>query len=230
MMRSGAFLGFVCSLSCAAGCSHTAWDDHPHDVDVHGVESGEEADFNTGGNGFNAGGNGFSGLKFFNAVSMNPPAIAFLLANGLNDATLLDPTFNLQLIDPDAREFIKYLVWGLLDNDQSVTFADVNNHPAEFSTTTYAGSLGACKGATRGPISTKCQELASAFVASHTNIEAKVLISLRHNSAPFAPANWVPVLPSIPGEKTIIDAFNECASPTVGAAIDGFIAIVVFGV
>lgn len=154
-----------------------------------------------------------------NALSANPTANAQLATSPLSSATFSDPYMQEQLVDPDARKFMKYLVSCALGAQQEVSWV----HPMTSQVSTWHGSMALCPEWNVQAPSQKCLELVSSCVLARNNaLGVRVVLSVtgEDSSRPssFIPADRVPTDPYVPRTYDTIASFNACGSTVVGDA------------
>jgi hypothetical protein len=117
-------------------------------------------------------GPGHNGLSarslLYNAVTQNPKALRILMDNPLNDA-LFDPQkrpyMSRQLVDPNARDVMDYIVSCALDRSARVRYVD----PASGAPRTWDGEMGLCRSWSTKKPSVECLRLVSSCLFARTN-------------------------------------------------------------
>lgn len=154
-----------------------------------------------------------------NALSANPLANQWLATSPLSSATFSDSYMQAQLMDPDARKFMKYLVSCALGRNQQVTWVN----PTTSETATWHGSMGLCSEWNTQAPSQQCLELVSSCVLARNNaLGVRVVLSVTGEdpvrASSFVPADRVPTDPYVPRTYDTIASVNACAAPGSGNA------------
>ncbi|MDY7228353.1 hypothetical protein [Hyalangium rubrum] len=163
----------------------------------------------------------------FNGISTNAQANLLMRTNALstlfNNTSTADGNFiRNQLTDPNARQFMKYLVGCALSSSQTLPWQSSGGHSG-----VWMGGAGLCTQWRDIPPSAACMRQVSACILARNNaVNRRVELSVRgaHLDGTAFSLEEAPLLveydPDVPTTDMPIQSFNACATPTVGGERD----------
>ncbi len=161
-----------------------------------------------------------------NALLTNRSANAWMISHALKSATFASPSapanFRDQLHDPNAQEFLKYLVGCALPppapGTHSLTWTDRFNGRVH----TFDGELGlASEWAAGAPSSDALERVSACLLARNNAFGVSVMLSLHDNHEDGALQGWSPIVPGSKADRTTgDDVTRACPYPQAGLARD----------